>query len=182
MFERFTRAARVAVKDAETEARELGSPTIEAEHLLLALTRQDPSTAVARALAQAGLDHERVTEALEAERERSLAAVGISIHDFELPTPHPSTRPRMAAGAKSALEHALRISLVRADKRIDGAHILLALLRPEAGTIPRALSEAGVDRDELNDLVTAAMSRLARRPRRPRSRPASAGRGSRRRR
>ena len=36
----------------------------------------------------------------------------------------------MAAGAKSALEHALRISLERADKRIDGAHILLALLRP----------------------------------------------------
>jgi ATP-dependent Clp protease ATP-binding subunit ClpA len=94
MFERFTRAARIAVKDAETEARELGSPAIEAEHLLLALTRQDPSTAVGRALAEAGLDHERVTEALEAERERSLAAVGISIHDFELPTPHPSTRPR----------------------------------------------------------------------------------------
>jgi ATP-dependent Clp protease ATP-binding subunit ClpC len=69
MFERFTRAARIAVKDAETEARELGSPAIEAEHLLL------------------------------------------------------------------------------------------ALLRPEAGTIPRALSEAGVDRRELNDLVTAAMSR-----------------------
>ena len=159
MFERFTRAARAAVKDAETEARELGSPAIEAEHLLLALTRQDPSTAVGRALAEAGLDHERVTEALEAERERSLAAVGISIHDFELPPPHPSTRPRMAAGAKSALEHALRISLERADKRIDGAHILLALLRAEAGTIPRALSEAGVDRRELNDLVTAAMDR-----------------------
>ena len=157
MFERFPRAARTAVKDAESEARELGGPAIEAEHLLLALTRQDPATAVARALAEAGLDHERVIEALAAERERSLAAVGIAIHDFELPAPHPSTRPRMAAGAKSALEHALRIALERADKRIDGAHILLALLRAEAGTIPRALEEAGVDRRELKDLVTAAM-------------------------
>ena len=158
MFERFTRAARTAVKDAEAEARKLGSPAIEAEHLLLALTRQDPATAVARALAEAGLDHERVSEALEAERERSLAAVGISIHEFELPAPHPATKPRMAASAKSALEHSLRISLERADKRIDGAHVLLALLRPEAGTVPRALAEAGVDRRELNDLVTAAMS------------------------
>ncbi len=144
--------------DAEAEARELGSPTVEAEHLLLALTRQDPASAVGRALAEAGLDHDRVAAALDAERERSLMAVGISIGDFALPAPHPSSRPRMAAGAKSALEHALRISLVRADKRIDGGHILLALLRAEAGTVPRALHEAGVDKRELNDLVTAAMS------------------------
>ena len=157
MFERFTREARAAVKDAEAEARELGSPTIEAEHLLLALTRQAPGSAVGRALTEAGLDHDRVVEALDAERERSLAAVGISIGDFELPAPRPSTRPRMAAGAKSALEHALRISLARADKRIDGGHILLALLRAEAGTVPRALREAEVDRRELNDLVAAAM-------------------------
>ena len=158
MFERFTNEARTAVKDAEAEARELGSPTIEAEHLLLALTRQDPATAVGRALAEAGLDHDRVTEALDAERDRSLAAVGISIHDFDLPAPRPSSKPRMAAGAKSALEHALRITLVRADKRIDGGHIMLALLRAEAGTVPRALNEAGVDRQELSDLVTAAMN------------------------
>ena len=35
-------------------------------------------------------------------------------------------------------------------------HILLALLRAEAGTVPRALKEAGVDRAELNDRVAAA--------------------------
>ena len=62
----------------------------------------------------------------------------------------------LAAGAKSALEQALRISLVRADKRIGSGHILLALLRTEAGTVPRALKEAGVDRAELNDRVAAA--------------------------
>lgn len=157
MFERFTRDARTAVKDAEEEARALGSPTIEAEHLLLALTRQAPHTAVALALATAGLDHDRVSEALDAERERSLAAVGISIGDFDLPAPRPATKPRLAAGAKSALEHALRISLERADRRIDGGHILLALLRAEAGTVPRALNEAGVDRRELNDVTTATM-------------------------
>lgn len=159
MFERFTREARTAVKDAEAEARDLGSPTIEAEHLLLALTRQAPDTAVARALSEAGLDHDRVAQALADERERSLAAVGISIGDFDLPAPRPATKPRLAAGAKSALEHALRISLERADRRIDGGHILLALLRAEAGTVPRALSEAGVDRRELNDITAAAMDR-----------------------
>jgi ATP-dependent Clp protease ATP-binding subunit ClpA len=159
MFERFTREARTAVKDAEDEARALGSPTVEAEHLLLALTRQPPETAVAEALSEAGLDHERVEQALADERERSLLAVGISIGDFDLPAPRPATKPRMAAGAKSALEHALRISLERADRRIDGGHILLSLLRAEAGTVPRALQQAGVERDELRELTAAAMRR-----------------------
>jgi ATP-dependent Clp protease ATP-binding subunit ClpA len=157
MFERFTREARLVVTGAESEARELGSPTIEAEHLLLALTRLDRSTAVGGVLAEVGLDHDDMLTALDAERDRSLAAVGISIGDYDLPRPHATTRPRMAANAKNALEQALRVSLARADKRIEAGHILLALLRAEAGTVPRALREAGVDRNELGDRTAAAL-------------------------
>jgi len=157
MFERFTRDARAVVTQAETEARELGSPTIEAEHLLLALTNLDHATAAGEALAATGLDHDRITDALDAQRDRSLLAVGISIGDFDLPKPAPAARPRMAASARSALEHSLRIALVRADKRIDTGHILLAVLRAEAGTVPRALAESGVDKQELNDRTAAAL-------------------------
>jgi ATP-dependent Clp protease ATP-binding subunit ClpA len=159
MFERFARDAKLVVKEAESEARALGSATIEAEHLLLALIKLDAATAAGHALATAGLDRNRLEQALASERERSLMAVGISIHDFDLPTPRPASRPRWAAGAKSALEHSLRIALARGDKRIEPGHILLALLRAEAGTVPRALNEAGVDRRELGDLTSAAMSR-----------------------
>ena len=158
MFERFTREARLAVTEAEAEARALGSPTIEPEHLLLAATRTDRATPLGAALADAGLDHDGLIEALDAERAHSLAAVGISIGDFDLPAPRPSAKPRMAAGAKSALEHSLRISLERADKRIATGHIVLALLRAEAGTVPRALREAGVDKTELADRVAASLS------------------------
>jgi len=159
MFERFTHDARAVVGQAETEARRLGSPTIEAEHLLLAMTHLNGATAAGEALAAAGLDHDRVTEALDAERERSLTAVGISIGDFDLRPRATATKPRLAASAKSALEHSLRIALVRADKRIEPGHILLALLRAEAGTAPRALAEAGVDKQELNDRTAAALDR-----------------------
>jgi D-alanyl-D-alanine carboxypeptidase len=161
MFERFTRDARAVVTQAETEARELGSPTIEAEHLLLAMTHVNRATAAGEALAAAGLDHDRVTEALDAERERSLLAVGISIGDFDLPRRATATKPRLAASTKSALEHSLRIALVRADKRIEAGHILLALLRAEAGTVPRALAEAGVDKQELSDRTAAALDHRA---------------------
>ena len=156
MFERFTREARRVVVTAEAEARALGSPAIEPEHLLLALTRLDQTAPAAEALAQAGLDHDAMLEALDAERERSLMAVGISIGDFDLPPARPSAKPRIAAGTKSALERALRISLARADKRIGSGHILLALLRAEAGTVPRALKAAGVDAAEVNDRVATA--------------------------
>ncbi|HWM11943.1 MAG TPA: Clp protease N-terminal domain-containing protein [Solirubrobacteraceae bacterium] len=156
MFERFSHEARHLVTTAESEARELGSPTIEAEHLLLACARLAPGTPVGSVLADEGLTHEDVREALEAERAHSLAAVGIDIGDFELPPAHTLTRPRMAANAKSALEHSLRIALSRGDKRIEPGHILLALLRAEAGTVPRALAEAGVDRLVLTDRVAAA--------------------------
>jgi ATP-dependent Clp protease ATP-binding subunit ClpA len=151
MFERFTRDARQVVKAAETHAGRLASPTVEAEHLLLALAECEP------VLAAAGLDHDGVMAALEAERERSLRAVGISASDFDLP-PAALTRPRFAASSKLALERALRAAAARSDKRIAGGHILLGVLAAEAGTVPRALAIAGVDRQELRDRAAASLS------------------------
>lgn len=148
MFERFTRDARAVVTDADREARRLGSPTIEAEHLLLALAGREPL----------GLDRDEVLRALEAERERSLMAVGIAAGDFELP-PAAVTKPRMATSAKIALERSLRASIARSDRRIDAGHILLGLLAAEAGTVPRALALADIDRDELRARTNAWLDR-----------------------
>jgi ATP-dependent Clp protease ATP-binding subunit ClpA len=148
MFERFTREARAVVKEADGEARRLGSRTIEAEHMLLALAGREPL----------GLDRDGILRALEAERERSLMAVGISAGDFDLP-PAPVTRPRMAASAKVALERSLRASLARSDRRIEAGHILLGVLAAEAGTVPRALALADIDRDELRTRTAAWLDR-----------------------
>lgn len=150
MFERFTQDARAVVKAAETQAAHLGSPTIEAEHLLLALADREA------ALAAVGLDRDGVLEALEAERDRSLAAVGIVASDFELP-PAPVRRPRFAASSKLALERALRAAVARSDKRLVSGHILLGVLAAEAGTVPRALALAGVDRDDLRARAQTAL-------------------------
>jgi hypothetical protein len=148
MFERFTRDARAVVQDADLEARRLGSPTIEAEHMLLALSGRVPL----------GLDRDDVVRALEAERERSLLAVGITAGDFD-PPPAPVQKPRMAASAKLALERSLRASIARSDRRIEAGHILLGVLAAEAGTVPRALALADVDRDELRARANAWLDR-----------------------
>jgi ATP-dependent Clp protease ATP-binding subunit ClpA len=153
MFNRFTADARLVVQDAAEIARELGAPTVEAEHLLLGCTQG--AGPVAGVLRGAGLDFDSLASALAAEQARSLAAVGVTadVHAFS-PDVKP---PKLATSGKRALEGALRVSLERGDKNLVRGHLVLAILRAERGTVPRALECAGVDRLALRDAVAAAI-------------------------
>lgn len=160
IFNRFTKDARRVVEQARVEAHETGATTIEAQHLLLALTRQnDPATT--DTLASAGLDHGGVLAALAAERDAALAVVGVSVADYHLPAPTSrGSAPdlRFATSAKAALEQALQAASERDDRRIEAAHVLLGLLAAERGTVPRALEAAGVGRRELREAVGRRLS------------------------
>ncbi len=148
MFERIAAdARRVVLRAAEEEAAALGSSTLEAEHLLLAIAA-DPGWPAGALLAEQGLDRDGVLEALERETERSLAAVGVAASDFALkgPPPAPRRRPRFAASAKRTLERAVRTAVARGDRRVTAEHLLVGLLRADLGTVPRALDAAGLDR------------------------------------
>ena len=63
----------------------------------------------------------------------------------------------MAASARTALERAVKAAAARRNRRIVGGHILLGVLQAQAGTVPRALDQAGVDRGELRDRATALL-------------------------
>ena len=152
MFERFTKDARRIVEDAVEVAWELSAPTVEAEHLLLAAARHEGP--VPTVLRRHEVDFDELVEALRAETSRSLAAVGVSAEPIAFSPP--VQRPRLATSAKWALELSLRIALERADRRIGTGHVVLAILRAQRGTVPRALQIAGVDRDELTAAVSAA--------------------------
>jgi ATP-dependent Clp protease ATP-binding subunit ClpA len=143
-FERFTKDARAAVLSASEEAaRSSGQTTLEAEHLLLAL-------AVHPDLRHLGLKHDELVTALEQEEERSLAAVGISASEFELPVIHPRpAKPKLATSAKLALQRAAEIAVGRRERRIRAGHLLQGVLAAERGRVPRALGIAGVDVDQL---------------------------------
>lgn len=143
MFERFTREARVVVERAREEALDAGSPSIEAEHLLLALARRGSP-----ALLEVGLDHASCLEALDDELTRSLAVAGVG-WDAPLRSRATLNSPRFGASSKLALERALRVAVERGDRRLDARHVLLGVLRAELGTVPRALEGAGIDRAAL---------------------------------
>jgi ATP-dependent Clp protease ATP-binding subunit ClpA len=150
MFERFGKDVRRAVvRAAEHEAQELGSPTVEAEHLLLALAAGGGPAA--RVLSASGLDHDGLREALEQETERSLAAVGVDASMYWLGevSARPPRSTRFGASAKRALERAGKVAVARRDGHISAAHLLVGILRADLGTVPRALVAAEKDRDAL---------------------------------
>ena len=151
MFERFAKPAREAVTDASYIARDMGAMTIEAEHLLLAVTATD--TRAARVLRDAGLDDAGLREALTAETTRSLAAVGVTADGLQF-SPFVKT-PKFGNSAKLVLERSLKIAVARGEKHIGAEHITLAALQPAVGTVPRALACAGVDRAGLISALSA---------------------------
>ena len=159
MLERFVKEARGIAACAQEEARTLGTATIEAEHVLLALAR-DTGGVAGGVLAGAGLDHGAIVEALETEFERSLALVGVSAQAFGLAAPARfAGTPRWGTSAKAVLEHALVTAKARGDRRIGSGHLLLALVGAREGTVPRALRGAGVELPALAARTHEAMER-----------------------
>jgi ATP-dependent Clp protease ATP-binding subunit ClpA len=157
MFTTFGSDSRKILQDARNISWELQAPALDAEHLLLAVARR-PGTAAYDVLVEAGLDYERVRDALDAEFEESLAAVGVTLADFgPLPVAAPPRTPRWGASAKLALQRSAKIAEARRDRRITPGHILLGVLRAPAGTVPRALDRAGFDRQSLSLRLAAAL-------------------------
>jgi ATP-dependent Clp protease ATP-binding subunit ClpA len=159
MFEKVERISKTVIVQAQADARALAASAVEAEHLLLALTQQ-PGSDATRVLADAGLDQRAMRTALQAEFERSLAAVGITPGTLGLPEPTiPKTRaPRFGASAKLALSRAVALAKAHGDRRMRPLHILLGVLRAEAGIVPRALDAAGVDVAALATRAEAALT------------------------
>jgi len=159
MVNRFARASREVIVDARAEARAAGSPTLEAEHVLLALSGREGNVA-RQILASAGLDHGRIQEAIQLEFAGSLRAAGVTVDDFDLPPASidPVRTPRWSESSKLVIRRAKRICVTRRDSHLEPMHLLLGVLDAKVGTVPRALALAGVDRAELARRAARALS------------------------
>lgn len=123
MFEQFAGPARTVVVDALEEARRRGDRRLSTEHLLLGLLH-DRGAAKALGIdlgaARAGLDDlDRV----------ALAAVGIDADGVERPkVPVSAKRTPFTSGARDVLRRGLYEAKAERSRRIDPAHLLLAVL------------------------------------------------------
>jgi ATP-dependent Clp protease ATP-binding subunit ClpA len=140
----FDRYLEDVIERATREAEADGSSTVEAHHLLLAIAASDDS--------ELGLDRVALRSALDREFTHSLAAAGVRLSG-DVPPPSPSSSPTLGATARTALERGLAVVGRKQDAR--PAHLLIGILSAEVGTVPRALSLAGVDRTAVIARLTA---------------------------
>ncbi|HVK24923.1 MAG TPA: Clp protease N-terminal domain-containing protein [Actinokineospora sp.] len=168
MFQRFTKAAKVVVRDAVHIAEQERATLIRPEHLLLAMLNQDGTTAT-KILADHAVTTAAVTDALDRAHRRgglsdaesaALTEVGIDVDAVvaALEQTHgegaltPAKRPRTFGprwrvafdpAAKKVIERCLRETLDRGDRSIGDEHVLLALLSV-GGVAAEVLTSLGV--------------------------------------
>ena len=143
MFERYTQPARRTLFFARYEASQLGSLSIEAEHLLLALVRDNEEEFTSRILAAAGLSFDSVRKDIEA-RKALHEKVDVSV---EIP---------FSAETKRVLQAAAYEADNLLHKRIGPEHLLLGLVREEKSFAASILQKHGLHLAGLRDRVAAA--------------------------
>ena len=142
MFERFTKAAREAVTDASQIARDMGAMTIEAEHLLLAVTNTRHARRPA-CCATPGSTTTACAPRSPPRPTRSLAAVGVTA---DAPALQPVRRdaPKFGTlGQARARALAARSRSRAATSTSAPSTSRSAALQPAVGTVPRALDMRG---------------------------------------
>lgn len=147
--DRVPQPMRGILQDALAETQRRGAAAIGPEHLLLALAL-DADAPTGRLLAEFGLDHQTVERALDEERARSLAVVGIAdIPDDLLDATRRETRPGWASSTREVFRR-VQPSGGRGRRRHGmELDLLSGIITAPVGTVPRALVYAGVDRDAL---------------------------------
>ncbi|MCC7433743.1 MAG: hypothetical protein IT363_03600 [Methanoregulaceae archaeon] len=143
MWQQFSEQAEQAVLGAQDEAHRLGSAYVSTEHLLLGLLSQEDSNAFHMILAL-GIDPQNIRDRIE-----EAAGGGEPVAPREL-----SLTPR----ATGVLEYAFEESEGLTQPYIGTEHILIGLLREEAGFAARVLGRTGIHLDDVRQLATTMPS------------------------
>ena len=156
MFDRLTDDARWVVRRGQDHARATGATAIESEHLLLAVSERE-DTRAQRVLVDAGLTTTRLRRLMDQERERSLRFAGIE--PSPIPVSPSEAKLPLATSAKNVLRRAVARAAQGPSTGIDSAGLLRGILDQEAGTVPRLLALAEIDRSELLTALGADAAR-----------------------
>ena len=133
-FDKFTQKAQEAVAESQSLAQTYNHPTIDPEHLLQALLRQEDGVAPS-VLNKMGVDVNMVLQSLESELGRKPRATGAT-----------AAQPGMSRDTANLLEEAEKIAQAMHDDYTSTEHILMAAAAPKAPQgIRELLARHGVD-------------------------------------
>ena len=144
MFERFTERARRVLFFARYEASQLGSASIDTEHLLLGLIREAKGLTT-RLFADAGI-------ALDDIRDEVLRRVP------ERPKISTSVEIPFSAAAKHVLQHAAQEADRLSHDYIGTEHLLLGLLREQGSLAADVLTSRGLQLDRVRERIVEFLS------------------------
>jgi uncharacterized protein (TIGR02246 family) len=138
VFERYTERARRAVFFARYEACQTGSPTIESEHLLLGVLREDPAL---------------FFEADASFRSQDLKNK-VSAHLKLKPAISTSVDIPLSPDCKRAVVQAAEEAKRLGSRSVGCEHILMALVRQDESNAARAMKETGITLSTLRKVAT----------------------------
>lgn len=142
MFERYTERARRSIFFGRFEASQLGSPSIETEHLLLGLFREDKAMAY-RFLGSKGVVESirrKVEDYASADRKERIST------SVDLP---------LSNECRRALSHAAEEAERLSHKHIGCEHLLLGLLREDKSFAASLLHERGVRLSAVREILSS---------------------------
>jgi len=134
MFHKYTEKARRAIFFARYEASQFGSPTIDTEHLLLGLVREDPLTRLLFP-PKAGEDIRAVIEKESPVREKTSTSVDLPLSD----------------PCKRVLAYAAEEAEQMGHQHIGTEHLLLGLLHEQDTLAFRILDQFGFKLDAVRE-------------------------------
>lgn len=133
-MERFTQRARRVLSLAQDEAERFQHDTIDTEHLLMGLMREEGGVA-GRVLRDLGLEERRVEELIE---RLTLATTRTGIVPLDL-----------SPGTKKVLELAVDEARKMNHRYVDTGHLLLGLVRMPDGVALDVLKRMGISSEEI---------------------------------
>jgi uncharacterized protein (TIGR03435 family) len=139
MFERFTERARRVLFFGRYEASQIGAASIDAEHLLLGLIREDKGLTT-RFFADAGVAADDVRD----EVLRRVSARPPTATSVEIP---------FSDGATHVLQHAAEEARLLAHDYIGTEHLLLGLLREPGSLAADVLTSRGLRLQRARELI-----------------------------
>jgi len=131
-----TTQGREVIRDAATQAARWGDPDLDTDHLLWAVTRQEP---VRRLLSAAGADPDAIARTIESQADTGQPRDEV---------------PNLTPAAKRALLDARQISRAFGSSYIGPEHLLFALAVNPESAAGRILRDARVTPEALQDVVT----------------------------
>src|SRR5262245_12656315 len=144
MFERYTERARRVIFFARYEASHVGNTTIETEHLLLGLMREDMGLLKRFFHASIKTIHDEITDQMTV-RERISTSV-------DLP---------LSIECKRILAYAAEEAEMMLHRHIGTEHLLLGILREENCVAARILSQHGLKVDDVREAVRSVSAEPA---------------------